>query len=248
MIRAVIIEDEENSRELLRQMLEEYCQDVQVAGFGVDVPSGIALIDQIQPDVVFLDVEMPGGDGFSVLDAFTEPSFKVVFVTGYDHYAIKAIKYAALDYLLKPIHLDELIETVEKVKKESSYHQDNIRFLKEQVRKPADEINQIMLYGNKEHTVIKIEDVLFVEAERSYVTFHLTERQKYIASKPLTYYEELLPESSFFRIHKSYLVNGKKVIRLDSGRSGAVHLIEGVVLPVATRRKPAFLRFLDHIA
>ena len=248
MIRAIIIEDELNSRELLEQMLTEYCEGVEVAGVAVDVYSGIELIKRTNPEVVFLDVEMPGGTGFDIIDAFDTPSFKIVFVTGYGHYAIKAIKFAALDYILKPVNLKELRLTVQRIKNAIPSYTRSLKFFKKQLDKKPEDINQIVISDNRNHQVVRVEEIVFVEAERTYVTFHLKNNKKYVAGNPLSFYEDLLPETSFFRIHKSYIVNCRKVIRLETGRGGSVHLDGGVVLPVAIRRKPAFMRFLENIA
>ncbi len=248
MINAIIIEDEVNSRDLLQQMLEEYCEDVNLLGLAQDVSSGIELIKKTNPDIVFLDIEMPGGNGFDILDVFNAPKFKVIFTTGYNHYAIKAIKYAALDYLLKPINLRELRQALEKAKNSSNAYQNSLSFFKNNVTKEPEEIDQIVVSDNKTHQVIKISDIVFIEAHRSYAIFHLDNSQKLTTAYPLQYYEGILPEDCFFRIHKSYLVNCLNVVKLESGRGGAVHLSGGVVLPVAFRRKPAFVKFLDKIA
>lgn len=247
MIEAIIIEDEQNSQELLQQMLEEYCSEIKIMGIADDVVSGISLINQVQPTIVFLDVEMPGGTGFDVLKAFDDPDFMVIFVTGYDHYAIKAIKYAAIDYLLKPVSLVELRAAIERVKSKESFQKENIRYLS-----GSDELTQnpkkIILPGHKKYTIIKVEDIVYLESEGPYVTFYLSNNLKYTAINPLQFYEETLPQSSFFRIHKSFLINGSKITRVETGRGGLVHLENGATLPVAVRRKPAFMKFLDKIA
>lgn len=248
MIRAILIEDEHNNRELLQQMLVEYCEGVEVVGMAVDVPSGIELIKGVKPDVIFLDVEMPGGNGFDILKAFKAPQFKIIFVTGYDHYAIKAIKYAALDYILKPINIKELQQAVEKIKDTYPGYRESLTFLKEQLDKEPEDTHQLLLSDNKNHKVLRFEEIIFIEAERTYVTFHLNNDQKYVATNPLSYYEDLLPETNFFRTHKSYIVNCQKVEKVETGRGGPVHLEGGAILPVAFRRKPAFVRFLEKIA
>lgn len=247
MIRTVIIEDEVNSQDLLRQMLTEYCEGVEVLGVADDVASGIELIRKVNPDVIFLDVEMPGGNGFDILNTFSTLSFKIIFVTGYSHYAIKAIKYAALDYLLKPINLKELRLTIQKIKETIPSYMTSLEFLKNQLENTteANEITKIVISDNRSHKVVELEDVIYLEAERTYVTFYLTDNRKYVATNPLNYYKDLLPDTFFFRIHKSYLINCRKVLRLDAGRGGSVHLQEGAALPIAFRRKPAFVRFLE---
>ncbi len=247
MIKVVIIEDEVNSREVLEQMLTEYCPTIKLLGIAVDVASGIGLIKEVKPDLVFLDVEMPGGTGFDILNEFEAPDFRVIFVTGYDHYAIKAIRYSAIDYLLKPINLTDLEEAVTRLDKLAKPSKKSLSLLQDNINKDPKDFEQFVVSDNKKHKVLKVDDILFVEAERTYVVFHLSSGQKLVATHPLQYYEEMLPSTSFFRIHKSYLVNCKKVEKLETGRGGPVHLNEGIVLPVAFRRKPAFVRFLGSV-
>lgn len=248
MTKAILIEDEIYSRKLLQKMLQEHCKDIEFMGAAHDVSSGIALIKKTKPDVIFLDVEMPGGSGFDILNAFESPDFKTVFVTGYDHYAIKAIKYSAVDYLLKPVSLDELKNTIERLRDFPGNQKENIRFLNETIQRQSASIDRIILSDSKKHVVIQLEDIIFIKAEGTYVTFHTNGGKKYTAINTLSYYEELLPESSFFRIHKSYLINCSKVVKIETGRVGNVHLQEGVQLPVAARRKSAFISFLDQRA
>jgi len=189
---------------------------------------------------------MPGGTGFDILNAFDHPDFRVIFVTGYDHYAIKAIKYSALDYILKPIDLQELRLAVEKAKSNILNYQENIVFFKKQITQSSNEEPQLLISDSRVHKIIKIKEIIFVEAEGSYITFHLEGDQKCMTTNPLRSYEDLLPEHFFFRIHKSYIVNCQKVAQLDAGRGGHVHLKNGKTLPVAFRRKPAFSRFLEN--
>lgn len=247
MIKAIIIEDELNNRELLHQMLTEYCEEVDVVGMAVNVSSGIEMIKELNPEVIFLDIEIPGGTGFDILKAFDRPSFKIIFVTGYDHYAIKAIKYAALDYLLKPVELGELREAIEKVKLSKEIYLKKIDFFKDQIGKTPEETRNIVLSNYNQHKIIKFEDIVFVEAERTYSTFHLDGDKTQIASNPMNFYEDLLPKSNFFRIHKSYIINCLKVEKLDAGRGGQVHLVNGSSIPIAFRRKSAFIRFLEKL-
>ncbi len=246
MIKAVIVEDELNNREVLQQMLERYCEEVEVVGLAVNVSSGIEKIKELSPDIVFLDIEMPGGTGFDVLNAFDLPKFKIIFVTGYDHFAIKAIRYSALDYLLKPVDPEELKNAVEKAKSLNPIYHERIDFLKSQIEVSTEEVDRIIISDHKHHKVVEIRDIIFVEAKRTFVVFYVEGNKKYAASNSMGFYEELLPSSNFFRIHKSHIINRHKVEKVDVGRGGNVHLKGGVSLPVAIRRKPAFTKFLEQ--
>lgn len=245
MIKAVIIEDELNSRELLHQMLTNYCEGVIIVGMADDIKSGINIIQEKNPDIVFLDIEMPGGTGFDILDCFKNHNFKLVFVTGYQEYAIKAIKYAAFDFILKPINLEELRQTIKRIKSYPFPNQ-NLQFLKDNMTNQPDRLNQFIISDNKKYSIVQFNDIILLEAERNYVTFHLSNHVKHMVTNSLNYYEELLPADCFFRVHRSYIINCKKVVQIDSGRGGNIFLSEDNCIPIAVRRKPALLRFLDQ--
>ena len=247
MIKAVVIDDEINSRELLHHMLLEHCEKVEVLGMGKDVSSGIKVIQQTKPQLVFLDIEMPGGNGFDILNAFDKIPFKVVFVTGYDQYAIKAIKYAALDYILKPVDLDELKAAVEKAKSEIIDQENQIKFLQENYTKTSKKQDQIIISSRNNHSIVNLSDILYFEAMDGYSIVFVEPDIKHISSHPLSYYEEILPINQFFRIHKSHLINCTKVTGYDSGRGGNVSLNNDISLPIATRRKSLFTTFLNRL-
>lgn len=246
MIRTVIIEDEYHSSELLKAMIQTNCEGLKIVGVAASVSNGIELIRNQQPDLIFLDIYISEGLGFDILDAVQPINCKVIFVTGYEAYALKAIKYSALDYILKPVVLDELIQAVEKFKKISPLPTDSFNFLKNKISEPVDVFEQIVLSDYKTHSIVNIKDIVFVEARRSYTAFHLKDQQTRLASNALNHYEHLLPDTKFYRIHKSYLVNCDKVIGLETGRGGQVKLKGGKLLPIAVRRKAAFLRFLNQ--
>ncbi|MEM8909305.1 MAG: LytTR family DNA-binding domain-containing protein [Bacteroidota bacterium] len=237
MIRAIVIEDEINNRELLVNLLVNYCTGIEVVGTAEDVNSGIQLVKTSQPDLVFLDIEMPDGDGFDLLDACAEQLFKVVFVTGYDHYAIRAIKYAALDYLVKPINFEELNMVIQRF----NYHQidQNVqrKVLHNTLSRPLDEANRIVVTYKNEQAVVGFDEILYLQAHDRYVSFFLEGPVAKMAVHTLTHYEALLPSHHFVRIHKSYLVNLAKVSHYDAGRLGNLYLFNGESLPIAARRK-----------
>ena len=247
MVKAVIIDDELNSRELLQNMLENYCSGVQVEGVAVDVGTGIELIRQAQPDLVFLDVEMPGGDGFAVLEAFPEPDFKVVFVTGFDPRAYRSYELAALAWVQKPVDLNELQEAVERSGLMPATSQTQLEVARN-VREESTAPGELILPSGGGYERIEFGDVAYLEAHRSYAAFHLVNGEEKLASFPLSHYEKLLPKNLYFRVHKSYLINVKMVKGFQSGRGGNLTLKNGVVLPIATRRKADFVRFMKQYA
>ena len=242
MIKAVIIDDEINSRELLQNMLTSYCQNVEILGMAKDVSSGIEIIQKTKPQLVFLDIEMPGGNGFDILNALGNIHFKVVFVTGYDQYAIKAIKYAALDYILKPVDLEELKSAVEKAKVEFLGQSDKINFLQTSYNNSSHALDQIIISSHNSHHIVNLDDILCFEAMDGYSVVVIDSDIKYISTHSLNYYEELLPVNQFFRIHKSHLINCKKVVRYDSGRGGYV-FFKKTYQPTNCYKKKAPFRF-----
>lgn len=245
MIRAIIIEDEFHSSELLKEMIQVHCKMLEVVGVATSVSTGIHLIQTQQPDLVFLDIYISEGIGFDILDVVQPANFKVIFVTGYEAYALKAIKYSALDYLLKPVILEELVQAVDKAKKIMPPPNDAVEFLKEKLVRPVNSFERIVLSDYKTHCIINVKDIVFIEAKRGYTIFHLQDKQTRLTSNSLNHYEDLLPDTKFYRIHKSYLVNCDEVIGLETGRGGQIKLIGGQLLPIAVRRKAAFLRFFN---
>jgi len=244
MLKALIIEDEVRSRELLSQLVSNFCQGIQILGTADDVISGIQLIKEIKPDLVFLDIEMPGGDGFEVLKAFNPIPFKVIFVTGYEQYAIRAIRYAALDYLLKPVNIQELKAAVEKAKVQSDIQQTNLQSLEWNLQAVGRESARLAISNDKEHVLVDLDKILFIEAKGSYVYFMMERTIRQLASHSLSYYEDLLPANQFFRTHHSYIVNCQKVVSVSSGRGGEILLQGGATIPVAFRRKASFIKLL----
>ena len=244
MIKAIILEDEYNSRILLNQLLVEFCTDIEVVGTAENVRTGIELIQTQKPDLVFLDIEMPGGDGFDILKAFTPIPFKVIFVTGYDHFAIKAIKYAALDYLLKPVNIEELQAAVKKAHFSKSIDKTNLDSLEWNIKNNDHSEDQLVISSDQKHILFPLKEVLYLEALGGYVNFVLEGNRKHLSTQPLSYYEDLLPVNLFFRTHKSFIVNCQKVMSVSTGRGGIINLKEGHKIPIAFRRKTSFIQLI----
>lgn len=236
MIKTLIIDDEAFARELLKQQLEEYCPgQIEVAGFAGTAIEGLKLINQLQPQLVFLDVEMPMGSGFDLLELAGERNFEVIFTTAYQEYALKALKNEARDYLLKPIDADELIAAVNKV----LLHLGN-RHIDGYVQG-----QKLKLNGLKETLLVRVSDVLYLEADGRYSTVYLANGIKQTVTRNIGEFEEELVPQHFFRIHKSLLVNLEKVMRLHQDHEN-VELEGGIILPVSKRRQSSVASLLKN--
>ncbi|MGD9486458.1 MAG: LytR/AlgR family response regulator transcription factor [Calditrichaceae bacterium] len=258
MLKAVIIDDEEKSRLLLRNLIHDHCPNVEILALAESVESGLEAVRLNHPDVVFLDIVMPPGDGFSLLENAGDLNFNVIFTTAYDQYAIKAIKFGADDYLLKPINIEDLQTAVNKLEQKLTINnseteiETKIEGLVElaNIRAANRKIGLPMQNGI---TFIKIRDIVLFKAEGNYCLVYQKETsEKEIVSKTLREYENLLTRFNFFRVHRSYLINLahiKEYSRIGhsanyEGDGGSVIMMNNMIVPVAReRRKPLLNRF-----
>ncbi|HKK89561.1 MAG TPA: LytTR family DNA-binding domain-containing protein [Saprospiraceae bacterium] len=246
MLKALVVDDEKNGRELLRHMLNKYCKNVEVCGSAKDVISAVELINLEKPDVVFLDIEMPGGSGFDVLEKTNYKDFSVIFVTGYDHYAIRAIKYAAKDYLLKPIDLEELKEATRRALEfKQNWQMGTLPSPNAMNKKDAN--NEIIIHGKFKKQVLNPGDIIYLESAGNYTLIHLIDTVPVMASKNLTHFERIMYKMNFYRLHRKYMVNLSKVKEVRTGRKVSVEMENGMELPLAVRRKGGFLRKLNEL-
>ncbi len=243
-IKALIVEDELNNQELLTNLLKQYCEHVEVCGVAESVSDAVSKIESHSPDIVFLDYQLQGGSGFDVLDAIDNPTFKVIFITGYSEYAIKAFKYAALDYILKPINISELVDAVKRFEPGGKNYSTNYSYLKAQIVQTEKELDKMVIPDKKGYQVVDLNEVIFVQAINSFVKFYLVGGEVIVSTQSLKYYEELLSKDLYFKIHKSYIINIYMVKSVSPGRGGKVLLSGGHGVPIAIRRKPIFLKFL----
>ena len=244
MIKAIIVEDEPKSRENLQILLSDFCKNVAVVGMAATVKEGLALIDAHQPDVVFLDIHMHKETGFDLLNQLPAINFEIIFTTAYSEYALEAIKFAAVDYLLKPIDIAELQNAVMKVEKklEKSFTKERFELLLQNFRLESSEDFKIALPSSNGLIFVNLRDILYCEAMSNYTYFYMKGGQKYLVSRTLKDYETLLEKHFFFRIHHSYLINLREVTQYIRGDGGYVLLPNGIQLDVSKRRKDAFLR------
>ena len=240
-LNAIIVEDEETSREILRNYLKKYCPNVQVLGEASNVEEALILIRNNDLDLVFLDVEMPYGNAFDLLDKVGDINFETVFVTAYNHYAIEALNAHASYYLMKPISIDELIKAVDYVAEIKSKED----ALQDQVLVPkTNAINgKITIPQQDGFEVINTSDILYCKADDNYTEIHLNNNKKKVVSKTLKYFEDALNETSFTRVHKSYLVNVNEIVKYVKGKGGSVVLSNGKQIMVSASRKSELLSY-----
>lgn len=241
-MKAVIIDDEKDSREILESYLGKYCSDVSVVGLGDSVASGLALIQEHRPDIVFLDIEMPYGNGFDLLDQVKDRTFETVFVTAFDQYAIQALNQSAAYYILKPIDIDELVHAVEKIRNQNSSREsvDHARLLLENIRSES-ATQKIMLPTMEGFEIIPIQSILYCEAVDNFTRFYCKEGQPLLICRTLKYFEDVLKGFRFIRIHRSYLVNPEYIIRYSKGKGGYVTMRNSKELEVSTSKKKELL-------
>lgn len=254
-ITCIVVDDEENNREVLVKMLFKFCPSVTVLGQASNVKEAIQLIEEKKPDVVFLDIELPDGNGFDVLEHFKKINFFIIFTTAHADYALKAIKFAALDYLLKPLNVSELREAIGRVSEkmeEKEIHFGEIGQRMEVFGANKDSSGQkfnfkkIALPSSEGLEFFSVADILKCEADRAYCNFYLTSGKKITVSKPLAEYDDLLAECGFFRVHKSNTINLSHIQKYVKGNGGYVVLSDGSSVDVSARRKDEFLRVFKN--
>lgn len=239
-MKVVIIDDEDNNIDNLQQLLQEYCSEVKVVGTASGADAGAALISQWQPDLVFLDIEMPGKNGFDLLKSLPVLNFELVFVTAYHQYGIQAVKFAAIDYLLKPINIEELQGAVTKAIKKRAEKNRNlqlenlIQILHQQHTKSE---HRIALPTAKETRFAKTEEIIRCESSNIYTTFFLASGEKIMVSKPIYEYEELLADYQFIRCHQSHIVNKKFIKSWVKEDGGYLLLYDQTRVPVSRQKR-----------
>jgi two-component system LytT family response regulator len=248
MIKAIIIDDEENARVALSVLIKEHTPEISILGMYESLQEANPAIVKLRPDVVFLDIQMPGETGLELWKYFPQPFFDVVFTTAFSQYAIEAIRLSALDYLLKPIDIDELTRVVDKMTNQQPSKKIEERLLAlEKNLTGTQTASQIVLPTLESFIVVKIADILRVESDDNYTRFFLVDGTAHLVSRTLKEYESLLPKPLFQRVHQSHLINLKFVKLYIKGKSGQIEMINGEKLPVSRERKDSLIEALGRV-
>lgn len=240
-LNTIIVEDEQTSREILKNYLVKYCPNVNLIGEASNIDEALILIRNNQLDLVFLDVEMPYGSGFDLLEKLGKTSFEVVFVTAYNQYAIDALNSHASYYLLKPISIDQLITAVDyvvEIKSKEMQLEESVL-----VAKTAQTAQKITIPTQHGFEVLDVQQIMYCKADDNYTEIYTNQDQKKLVSKTLKYFEELLADKGFARIHKSYLVNVAYIASYKKGKGGTISLLNGKELSVSASRKAILLSY-----
>ncbi|CAN5215499.1 LytTR family DNA-binding domain-containing protein [soil metagenome] len=245
-MKAVIIDDEKDSREILAGYISRYCPEITVSGFGESVATGLAVIEKHKPDLVFLDIEMPYGNGFDLLNKISQVTFETIFVTAFDNYAIQALNQSAAYYLLKPLDIDELIKAVNKIKTEraeENYIQ-HAKILQENFKSSGTQ--KIMLPTMEGFEIRPISTIVYCEAEDNFTRFYFETGPPLLICRTLKYFEDVLKDHHFLRIHRSFVINPEYVIRYSKGKGGSVTMKNNKELEISPNKKKDFLGLFDR--
>jgi len=240
-IKTIIVDDEKPSREALSTYIRDFCPDIEIVAECDSAKTAHQAILEHQPQLVFLDIEMPNGSGFDLLQQFRNPAFRVIFVTAFSEYAIRAFRFAAVDYLLKPVKVDDLRDAVERLKAglDKEFEHESLKVLIDTLGHRNGEQPHLVVRDTKGFTVIRTDELIMCEADGYCTTLHLTGKRKVTSSRNIGYYEELFDPRQMMKVHRSYLVNPQKVTGYS--RQGEIHLDENLTCPLGDHYKQQFL-------
>ncbi|MDG1429685.1 MAG: LytTR family DNA-binding domain-containing protein [Crocinitomicaceae bacterium] len=247
MKKVLIIDDENRTRSLIAKMIDSFGFDVETIPEGENVQSGIKAIEKHNPDIVFLDIQMPDGTGFDVIRSIGNKNFEVIFITAHEEFAIKAIKFSALDYLLKPVDASELKAALEKALELVDSEKSNGQFDALHSNIQSNEKRRLVLKTQESVHVVDLEQIIRCEADRNYTSFFLKDNKKILVSKTLKEYETLLAAHNFLRVQQSHLINIDYVDRYDKKNGGAVVMKDGSEVPLSPAKREVFFKRLENL-
>ncbi len=249
MLKVVIIDDELNAREVIASIIKKHCAHVNIVADADSVQSGISIIEQHKPDIVFLDIHMHDGSGFDLLRKLKSIDFKIIFITAFEEYAVKAFKFSALDYLLKPVEAEDLVTAIKKaeelIQQQDIY--DNLEAFKSNYFSKNKESKKLILKTLDSVYVINFTDIVRCESDGCYTKFFLNNSQKIMVSTILKEYDEMLTEYGFFRIHQSHLINLDYFMQFKKNDGGFVIMKDGTHVPVSSRKKELLMQVLEKL-
>ena len=249
MLRALIIDDESKARETIAHLLKLTFNDVEMVGEADSVITGIESIQNLKPDLVFLDIQLEDGTGFDILQKLNQIDFQIIFITAFNEYAVKAFKYAAMDYLMKPVNPQEFVEAVTRVKEglEKNDFQTKFEAYLSHLKDSDAEHKKIILKTAESIHLIKVLDIIRCEADRGYTDFFLRDGKKILVSKGLKDYDDILSEFNFIRTHQSHLINLDYIKSFEKADGGYILMTDGSTVPVSSRKREYVFRIFDEL-
>lgn len=246
MIKCIIVDDEQKNRETLHTMINTFCQGLEVTDLVSDIQSAKSIIESTKPQLVFLDIEMPPHTAFDLLRSLEYVKFEIIFVTAFSHYAIDAIKYSALDYILKPINIDELKKGVDRAKKKIESKVHNYAEQLDVLLQNPNQLKRIIVNSTNETKVIEIDEIIHIQAENTYSSIFLINYSRILSPKPIFEYEKMLSPIGFFRVHKSHIVNINQIDKVQKGDNAGIKMKNGTIVPLASRKKESFMNYMKE--
>jgi two-component system LytT family response regulator len=244
MIKAAVIDDEMMARETITEMINLYCPDVEIVGQAENVKNGVSLIQTTRPDVLLLDIQLTDGTGFDILKQLNHFTYKVIFITAYEDYALKAIKFSALDYVLKPVDPNDLIAAVEKAKESVEEKNNSVKLqaLLNNINSLPNGMKKIVLKTANNVHLINLNDIIRCQSDKNYTHFHIRDHEVVVVSKTLKEFDDILSDLKFFRVHQSHLINMIHVKRYEKSDGGYVVMSDGSIVPVSFRKKDELMK------
>jgi two-component system LytT family response regulator len=244
MIKAMIVDDKQASIELLKWLIQEHCPEIKQVTSANSVKEALPLLQSFEPDILFLDIQMPHQSGFDLLSAIDNWKFEVIFTTAYNEFAIQAIRFSALDYLLKPVDAGELVKAVERYKVKKIYAPAGGELYKNFIQNISSQKKKLALPGTSTIKYVGIDEIIRLQADRNYTHLFFVGGKQFLAAKTLKEYEEILPAESFIRVHRMHLVNNQFIKEYE--REGTLVLKDGTNIEVSRRKKENLVKFLKR--
>lgn len=246
MIKAIIIDDIEHARNTLKKDLATYIPSIEIIGEAGGVVDGAKLLKRLKPDILFLDIQMQDGSGFDLLDILPEINFKIIFITASDAHAIKAFRYSAIDYLLKPVDPDELKIAISKFQSSTKNENEKYQLLKESLQNQNKPHTRLALNTQEKINVVNIADIIRCESSGNYTTFYLKENKKLLVTRTLKDYEDLLNQQGFYRVHQSHLINTSFIKEFNKNEDELI-MLDNNRIPVSTRKRTEVIKMLEEL-